>query len=170
MNNKANRQHVMNIDEAPLQDWSHGQHFQARLCQIGKSIGARKLGCRLVALPPGKAAWPLHAHFVNEELFVIIEGQGCLRLGNDRQAVRAGDVISIPPGPDTPHQIVNDSDTQLRYLCISTMEEPDIVSMPESEKIGIIAGSPPGGARDKRTLTAWFRLEDQCDYWVGEPD
>ncbi len=159
---------ILNVDDVPLDDWAHGDRFAARLGAIGRRIGARKLGCRLVVLPPGKAAWPFHAHHVNEEMFFILEGRGTLRLGAATHPVRAGDVIAVPPGPATPHQIRNDGETDLRYLAVSTMEEPDIVECPDSDKIGIMAGSPPGGDRAARTLTIYLPRSAAVDYWAGE--
>ncbi len=159
---------ILNLDELELEPWRHGERFEASLGAIGRRIGARKLGCRLVVLPPGKTAWPFHAHHVNEEMFLILEGKGCLRLGTERHPLRAGDVIAIPPGPDHPHQIINDGDAPLRYLCFSTMEEPEIVEMPDSDKIGILAGSPPGGDKGRRTLTLYLPRRAAQDYWSGE--
>jgi Uncharacterized conserved protein, contains double-stranded beta-helix domain len=159
---------ILNLDEVPLEPWRHGEHFQARLGAIGRRIGARKLGYRLVVLPPGKAAWPFHAHYVNEEMFLVLEGRGRLRLGDETYPLRAGDIIAVPPGPGTPHQIFNDSDADLKYLCVSTMEEPDIVEMPDSGKIGILAGSPPGGNKAQRTLTLYLPKTSAVDYWEGE--
>lgn len=159
---------ILNIDDVPLQVWRHGERFEARMAQIGRQLGAKKLGYRMVVLPPGKAAWPVHAHLVNEEMFFVIEGTGQLRMGEDTQPLRAGDVVAIPPGPDTPHQIINDSDTDLKYLCVSTMEEPDIVMMPDSGKVNIMAGSPPGGDKSARTLSVCLPLDAAVDYWHGE--
>ena len=162
------RKPILNIDQLPLEEWRHGERFEARMAQIGRLLGARKLGYRLVVLPPGKAAWPLHAHYVNEEMFFIIEGSGSLRLGEESWPLRAGDVVAVPPGPETPHQIVNDSETDLRYLCVSTMEAPDIVAMPDSGKINVMAGSPPGGEKTARTLSICLPLDAAVDYWEGE--
>jgi uncharacterized cupin superfamily protein len=159
---------ILNIDETPLDEWRHGERYEARMAQIGKRLGAKKLGYRIVVLPPGKVAWPLHAHLVNEEMFFIVEGTGRLRLGGRDWPVKAGDVIAVPPGSDTPHQIVNDSDADLKYLCVSTMEEPDIVMMPDSGKVNIMAGSPPGGDKAARTLSICLPLEAAVDYWEGE--
>ena len=162
------RKPILNIDQLPLEEWRHGERFEARMAQIGRLLGARKLGYRLVVLPPGKAAWPLHAHYVNEEMFFIIEGSGSLRLGEESWPLRAGDVVAVPPGPETPHQIVNDSEADLRYLCVSTMEAPDIVAMPDSGKINVMAGSPPGGEKAARTLSICLPLDAAVDYWEGE--
>jgi len=159
---------ILNIDEVPLQDWRHGERFEARMAQIGRLLGARKLGYRIVVLPPGKVAWPVHAHLVNEEMFFVIEGTGSLRLGEGSWPLKAGDVVAVPPGPDTPHQILNDSDADLKYLCVSTMEEPDIVMMPDSGKVNLMVGSPPGGDRSARTLSVCLSLDATVDYWEGE--
>lgn len=74
----------------------------------------------------------------------------------------------MPPGPETPHQIVNDGHADLKYLCMRTMEEPDIVEMPDSGKIGIMAGSPPGGDKAARRLTLYLPKGAAVDYWAGE--
>jgi len=159
---------IVNIEDIPLEDWRHGERFEAKLGPLARILGARKLGYRLVVLPPGKTAWPFHAHHANEEMFFVIEGRGTLRLGTDRHPIRAGDVIGIPPGPETPHQILNDGDADLRYLAVSTMLEPDVVECPDSGKIGIMAGSPPGGDRSRRTLTLYVPRSAAVDYWEGE--
>ena len=159
---------IVNLDEVPLERWGPGGRFAARLGAVGRRIGARKLGCRLVVLEPGRCAWPMHAHLVNEELFVILEGRGVLRLGDRRHPLRAGDVIAIPPGPEGAHQIVNDSDRELRYLAVSTMEEPDIVLCPDSDKVMVFAGSPPGGDKAARTVSLVFPRSAAVDYWDGE--
>jgi uncharacterized cupin superfamily protein len=79
--------------------------FAAKLGQFGPLIGMKQLGCRLVVVPPGKKAWPYHAHHVNEEMFFILAGSGTLRLGGEEHPVKAGDVIACPAGgPETAHQ------------------------------------------------------------------
>lgn len=159
---------IINIDTVALEEWRHGERFEARMVQIGRLLGARKLGYRLVVLPPGKAAWPFHAHHVNEEMFFIIGGEGQLRLGEETWPLRSGDVIAVPPGPDTPHQILNSGDADLTYLCVSTMLHPDIVEMPDSGKINIMVGSPPGGDKSARRLSLCLPKDAAVDYWFGE--
>ena len=63
--------------------------------------------------------------------------------------------------------MINDSEGALRYLMFSTMAEPDLTVYPDSGKMGVYAGSPPGG-RDERTLEGYYRIDDDVDYWEGE--
>ncbi len=158
----------ININQIPLEDWQHGKDYQAKLGSIGKLIGAKQLGYRLVILPPGKKAWPKHAHFVNEEMFFILQGCGTLKMGDNSYSISQGDIIAAPAMPELAHQITNTGSEDLHYLAVSTMKEPDIVHCPNSNKIGIMAGSPPGGDKSKRSLTAYFSLDSVKNYWSGE--
>src|SRR6266478_6485310 len=114
---------VVNVDEVPSTEFSYGQRFQLTRKQLGRAAGARKLGCTLVELPPGKRSWPLHYHAANEEAIYVLEGQGRVRIGARDVAVRAGDYVVLLSGSAAAHQTFNDSTTPLRYLCLSTMIE-----------------------------------------------
>jgi hypothetical protein len=56
----------------------------------------------------------------------------------------------------------------LRYLCFSTMIEPDVMVYPDSGKIGLFAGSAPGGPKEKRTLSKFLRSDAEIGYYEGE--
>ena len=158
------REHVLNLDEVELASHGHGDRFEAHLGPIGRRIGARKLGCRLTVVPPGKRAWPYHCHHNNEEMFFILSGTGTLRIGEKRVPLRAGDVVCAPEGgPETAHQILNDGAEELRYLAISTMQGPDVYEYPDSGKFGVFAG-------DKLAprFTFYGRAATAVDYWDGE--
>ncbi|MBP7337593.1 cupin domain-containing protein [Niveispirillum sp.] len=137
------------------------ERFGPLIARIGPMIGARHLGCLLTVLPSGKAAFPFHNHRVNEEMFLILEGTGRLRLGADNHPLRPGDIVSCPPGDvSTAHQIINDGEVDLRYLSFSTMMSPDIVDYPDSGKIGF---SHVGSGM--RMIT---RPGATVDYWADE--
>ncbi len=157
---------IVNLDDVTLESHGHGENFQASMGAVAARLGMEKLGCRLVVLAPGKRAWPYHLHHANEEMFVILDGTGTLRYDGTRYPLRAGDLVAAPTGPGTAHQIVNTSDGELRYLAISTMEEPDVAEYPDSGKIAAIAGAPPG----RRPYPVFFVAprDAATDYWAGE--
>lgn len=157
---------VTHIDEVALNEgMTHGARFASRSRRIGAAVGAKKLGCSLYELAPGKRAFPRHAHLVNEESIFVLEGEGTLRIGDDEVAVRAGDYASFPPGVATAHQLINTSSGTLRYLCFSTMESPEIVQYPDSKKTGVvIPGSPPSRVLVKHEAQA----SSLAAYWEGE--
>ncbi|MBT3627844.1 MAG: cupin domain-containing protein [Rhodospirillaceae bacterium] len=160
---------VINLDDVTLEQagpFGEAGSFEAKTGAVGQAVGAGKLGSKLVVVPPGKRAWPFHLHHANEEMFVILAGSGTLRYGEDRFPLRANDVIAAPPGTGKAHQIINDSDAELRYLAISTMEHPEVAEYPDSDKIGVVAGSPPG--RRPYDLFYFTRRQSGVDYWDGE--
>ena len=150
---------VVNLDELELVHGAHGESFEWRTARIGPALGAKRLGYSYDVLPPGKRGCPFHSHRANEEMFFIIAGKGTLRYGNQTRPIRAGDVICCPTGgPETAHQIINDSNAELRYLSISTMLDPEICEYPDSGKV--LAND---GEWDHMT-----RSGASVDYWEGE--
>jgi uncharacterized cupin superfamily protein len=160
---------VIRLDDLVLQPQTHGTRFHAAMAAIAAPLGATHLGARLVEVSPGKAAWPFHSHHANDEMFVILSGEGELRFGVDRHPISAGMVVICPAGgAETAHQLSATGTSALRYLAISTMREPDVIEYPDSGKITVFAGAAPGGDKDLRRIAASFRQGDAVDYWDGE--
>ena len=145
------------------------ERFDVRNAPLGMPLGAQKLGYNLTCVPPGKAAYPFHSHRINEEMVLIVAGTGTLRLGSERFALRAGDVVAMPAGgPETAHQIINTGDEELRYLAVATKIGPEICDYPDSGKFGVYSEVAPG--KDGQPQFFYFMgRESQClDYWDGE--
>lgn len=87
---------VCNLRELDLAEESHGDRYSAAHAMIGRLIGSRQLGCRFTEIAPGNTAWPYHRHHGNEELFVILEGSGTLRIGDAEVEVGREDVVEYP--------------------------------------------------------------------------
>lgn len=154
---------LMNIDDAETMEFGNGARFEARLGPIAPHIGARRLGYNVTRLQPGKTAFPYHFHHGNEEMFVILEGSGRLRQNGQEYPLRRGDVIACPPGPESAHQITNDSDAELVYLAISTVDSPEVVEYPDSNKYGASVGRMPN-----IQFRVLGRRGETLDYWDGE--
>ena len=155
---------IMNLDEVAFDDIEENGKYTSKRGSIGRHIGARKLGYSLNVVPPGKRAVPFHNHHVNEEMFLILEGEGELRFGDQRYPIRKHDVIACPTGgPEVAHQIINTGTTTLRYLALSTMSELDSCEYPDSGKILIVSDQGDAG------LHKMFRAENTVDYYDREP-
>ena len=112
---------IMNLDEVEFDDVEENGLYTSSRGQISDHIGARQLGYNLTVLPPGKAQCPFHSHHGEEEMFLILEGEGELRFGDQRYPIRQHDVIACPTGgPEVAHQIINTGTTTMRYLALST--------------------------------------------------
>jgi uncharacterized cupin superfamily protein len=160
---RAIDQRVVNVDELPLQHFRQGVQFESHSERVGPLVGARELGYSYDVVPPGKRSCPFHSHRAEEEMFFIVRGTGLLRYGADTRKVRAGDFICCPTGgPDTAHQIINDSDEDLAYISVSTMMAAEVCEYPDSGKVGAFGGSGEARLRHMTETTA------AVDYWKGE--
>ena len=150
---------VVNVEELKLEHFAKGEKFESNAVRIGPLLGAKDLGYSYDVVPPGKCSCPFHSHLAEEEMFFIVRGTGTLRYGAETRRIRAGDVICCPTGgPETAHQIVNDSDSDLAYLSISTMMPAEVCEYPDSKKVGAFG-------QGMRHMT---RTSDNIDYWVDE--
>ena len=93
---------------------------------------------------------------------------GSLRLGGEEIPVTEGDYVALPANVEGAHQLVNSSEAVLRYLCFSTMLEPDVMVYPDSGKVGIFGGAAPGGAKEQRTFSKFLREDAEVGYYDGE--
>lgn len=147
----------------------NANQYDTRWADIGRRIGARKLGYNLTVVAPGKRNCPFHSHRAEEEMFFILEGSGELRHGNQRYPLRAGDFIACPTGgPDTAHQIINTGGTEMRYLSLSTMAPVEICEYPDSGKFGVFEDVPWDDEPGRQPFRHLARREDSRDYWEGE--
>ncbi len=151
---------VLNLDALALQSRGNGGQFQARYARIGGELGLHKLGCNLFVVPPGKSAFPCHAHSTIEEMALVLEGEGQLRLDDERYPIRAGDVLALRVG--SAHRIYNSSEQDLRYLVFASNQAVDVVYYPDSDKVLAASEVLPEGAMHIS------RRQDACDYYDGE--
>ena len=155
-------------DGFPMAPEQGSERFGAKITPVGAAVGLKGLGAMYVEVEPGKRAFPFHNHLGNDEMFVVLEGEGTYRFGDGEHAVAAGSVCGAPKGgPETAHQLINTGSTTLKYLGISTMNDPDIVEYPDSDKFAAL-GIAPGADFMSAHLRVVAKREDNRDYWDGE--
>jgi uncharacterized cupin superfamily protein len=156
---------IRNFDDAALTRETRAPLYDSHCTRLAAGTAARKLGASVDVVAPGMRSCPYHLHHAQEEMFIVLEGTGTLRVAGELLPLRAGDVVFIPPGPQYPHQIINTSQLPLKYLSVSTKEQPEVVEYPDSGKYlasARVDGNDHGFARI-------HRAQDDLDYWDGEP-
>ena len=156
---------IRNFDDAPKTREQRAPLYDTLCARLARGTAATKLGISIDIVGPDQRSCPYHFHYAQEEAFVVLEGEGSLRVAGETLALKVGDIVFIPPGPQYPHQIINTSTQPLKYLSISTKDSPEVVEYPDSGKYMASAtrdGNPYGFAR-------MHRDKDDLDYWDGEP-
>lgn len=136
--------------------------FHADRVSLGQSAGCQRLGMSLWILPSGEAAYPYHFHLAEEEALIVLEGRPTLRTPDGIAELEQGDVVSFLAGESGAHQVLNDTETDVRFLAVSTSGQPDITLYPDTGKLGAAERRPGGGG-----LHHYFRIEDAVGYSDG---
>jgi uncharacterized cupin superfamily protein len=149
---------IVNLDDV---EGEYGGQWKG----LAAAAGSVRTGLNWASLPAGEAGAPVHCHSEEEEIFIVLEGEGTLvlepapqlaRAGRDSEEIeiRAGHVVSRPPATRLAHGI-RAGDAGIVFLAYGTRRPNDIRYYPRSNKVffkgvGLIA-----------------RLDD-LDYFDGE--
>lgn len=79
--------------------------------------GVEGLAVGMTILPPGKAS-SFHSHEAEVETWIIVSGEGEVRVGDERAPVGPESVVFLPR--DVKHQIINTGEEPLRMFWIYT--------------------------------------------------
>ncbi len=158
---------VIDPRDLDMEEWSQGVLYGGKDVRLGNLLGLKGLGAAYSEVMPGKSGCPFHNHHVEDELFIILEGEGTYRIGHDRIPVRAGHVLGAPAGgTDTAHQLINTGTVPLRYLSISTKAATEICEYPDSGKFLAKTLDPATG---EYRFNQMVSETESIDYWQGEP-
>jgi uncharacterized cupin superfamily protein len=159
---------VIDTDSIDWQGHDHGNRsFRGK--RFTRASAASELGCSLYEIEPGKRGWPAHYHEGNEEAVFVLDGDGTLWLGGDREErdLSAGDLAVFPRGEDGQHELEAGPEG-IRYLAMSTMNDPDITVYPDNGSVGLFAGAPTGGDKSARRLSRYLDIDAEVPYWDEE--
>jgi uncharacterized cupin superfamily protein len=144
---------IVNLDEVELESQDHGGIADAWRA-LGRAAGSVRAGLNYDIVRPGKLNCPPHCHSAEEELFVVLDGEGTVLLGNDEHPVRRGSIVARPAGTRVAHAF-RGGVGELTLLAYGTREPNDIAYYPRSNKVYF------------RGIGLMARLEP-LDYWDGE--
>jgi len=152
---------IVNVEDVE-QVGREGATVSRTVRDLGRAAGSLKTGLRLYDVHAGKLLNPPHCHSAEEEIFVVLEGEGTvelwphMRFGGEHEehAVRRGSVIARPAGSGRAHTF-RAGPSGLSVLAYGSRDPRDVTYYPRSGKVNI------------RGLGVIGRL-DVLDYWDGE--
>jgi uncharacterized cupin superfamily protein len=100
--------------------WRPSNQMSVLNTDLGRQLGASALGARLWRLAPGQASTK-HRHRDQEELYVLLEGSGRVRI--EREAVTLAPLDSLLIEPSSVRQLFNDTDADQLWLVVGAPPE-----------------------------------------------
>lgn len=123
--------------------WRPSNQMQVENTDLGKQLGAGGLGSRLWRLAPGQASTK-HRHFEQEELYVLLEGTGRVRIDAEEPLTLAPlDTLLVEPS--SVRQLFNDTDADQLWLVVGAPAEAITSTLEMSEEQ--LRGMYPDGPR-----------------------
>jgi uncharacterized cupin superfamily protein len=108
---------------------------------LAKQLGATTLGARLWRLRPGQASTK-HRHFNEHELYLVLEGEGRMRI--DDELLTLDRLSAVLVEPQHVRQVFNDTDEDALWLVMgSPRENANTLKMTEEE----LAARYPAGPK-----------------------
>ena len=100
--------------------WRPSNQMKVLNSDLAKQLGAKRLGARLWRLKPGEAS-TRHRHRAQEELYMLLEGDGRLRIDDELLTLARLDTVLVDPG--SVRQLFNDTDEDQLWLVVGAPQE-----------------------------------------------
>jgi uncharacterized cupin superfamily protein len=116
--------------------------LDGRARRLGMAAGAVATGLNHVVLKAGQDGAPAHCHSLEEEIFVVLEGDGVLELwapgekAPSEHPLSAGDVFSRPAGTGVAHAL-RPGESGLTFLAYGTREPGDMCFYPHQGRVSL---------------------------------
>ena len=154
------------IRQADL-DWEgafRGRHpfnpaSEMSMIRLGELSGLKRLGVNLIRIPPGKESFIPHAHTMEEELVLVIEGSGEVVLDGVSSSIGPGDYVGFPTD-GVVHNIANTGQADLIYLTVGERSRAEVADMPTIGRTTVFRNNRmtlfgPDGV-EELTAEEWF--------------
>jgi uncharacterized cupin superfamily protein len=150
---------LSNINNIPS-EYMYDPDFQSKLktVLIGDAIGCEKIYINIDFVKPGGVSTKYHSHSKQEELFLVMSGNGILRIDDQEIPIKTGDVVSKPAGKNIKHQFINNSTDILQILDVGTREKGDVVAYPDENIVYF---------KDENLV---FNIDDNIKNWTSDPN
>ena len=159
---------MANLFEPEWQYENDQPPWLVRVARVGAQAGAERLGASVYEIDAGGRASPLHVHYANEELVVVLSGRPSLRTADGTRDLAVGEVVACPTGLRGAHRVENNSDEPARVLIVSTMIFPEVVTHLDSDKVLVLTGAPEQVGEDG--VVAAFPRSHAVEPMAGETE
>lgn len=111
--------------------WRRSNQTKTPNTDLGGQLEASQIGARMWRIEPGKAS-TRHRHFTQEELYVLLEGEGRVRIGEEVLTLAPLDSLLVEP--DTDRQLFNDTAADQLWLVVGAPREEITSTLEMSEE------------------------------------
>lgn len=116
-----------------FEEWHHAKAYSGSVAEIAKLWHTKKLEFHVEILNPKSFSCPYHKHQEEEELFIILKGEGTVRQDDEFYTIKEGDLVLFKTG--VTHQFYNHTDSPMLFFALSNKSHHEICTYPDSNKM-----------------------------------
>jgi uncharacterized cupin superfamily protein len=157
---------IVAVADVPGEERDRGE-FGATIRNIGVALGSRATGMRHATIAPGRINAPPHTHNAEEEMFVVLDGDGTLVLYDldgevtAEHRIRAGHVVARPAATGVAHTF-RAGDGGMTVLSYGERKGEDVAWYPRSSKLAFRGFSGSG------VIGGIVLKVERAEFWDGE--
>ena len=139
--------------------YSFGGSINGKMADVGRTVGSKTIGLTVQTIAPGCFSSRRHKHLFQEEILIVMSGEGTLHHGDQRIPMSAEDCVCYLPEDAEAHNFENTGTTDLVIWAFGNRFPHEIALYPDQgvafvEGLGadvpLDAGSPSEWTEDRR--------------------
>lgn len=150
---------VHNLNSFP-EDFADDPSFSSKMktLYLGAAAGSERLYVNIDFVKPGGKSVKYHSHSGQEEFFLVLAGEGTLRVDGEEIPVTKGSFVAKPAGKGIAHQFINIGDEVLQILDCGLKAPSDVISYPDENVVLV---------KSERMV---FKSSDALAGWSSDPN
>lgn len=112
-------------------DYAFEPPVAGTMADVGRTLGSQKIGLIVQTVQPGHRSSRRHRHLFQEELLVVMSGEGTLLHGDERVACGAGDAFLYLPGDAAAHCFENTGTAPLVIWAFGDRHAHEVCEYPD---------------------------------------
>ena len=149
---------LVNLQSVPAFDYQFGPLQMGRMQDVGRNVGSDKIGLMIQTVAPGKRSSRRHRHLFQEELLIVMAGNGHLLHGDERIPVAAGACVCYRAGDADAHAFENSGDQDLVIWAFGNRFTYEVALYPD-EGVAFVEGLGAEVPLASVTPSAWTEEE-----------
>ena len=144
----------INVRDVVPFDYSFEPPITARMADIGRALGSASIGVAIQTVQPGYRSSRRHRHVFQEEILIVMGGNGILHHGDERLPVGPGDAICYLPGDGEAHAFENTGSEELIVWAFGNRFRHEVCIYPD-QGVAFVEGLGAEVPLDRAVASEW---------------
>lgn len=134
--------------------YSFGGNINGKMTDVGRTVGSKTIGLLIQTVGPGCFSSRRHKHLFQEEILIVISGEGTLHHGEQQIPVSVGDCVCYLPEDREAHTFQNTGKTDLVIWAFGNRFPYEIALYPD-QGVAFVEGLGADVPLDAGTQSEW---------------